>query len=65
MYAAALLFVWGAVIGHASRVTLAIGIVVTAVVIARVVAEERVLRATYSDYGDYARSTKALLPYVF
>jgi len=65
MYAAALLFVWAGVLGHASVLTLAIGAVVTAVALARVVAEERLLRAEYPDYGDYARTTKAFVPYVF
>jgi protein-S-isoprenylcysteine O-methyltransferase Ste14 len=35
------------------------------VVITRVVVEERLLRARYPEYADYARSTKALVPYVF
>jgi protein-S-isoprenylcysteine O-methyltransferase Ste14 len=65
MYAAALLFIWTAVISHLSVLTLAIGIVVAAVVITRVVVEEQLLRARYPEYDDYARSTKALVPYVF
>ena len=65
MYSAALLFVWAAVVSHLSVLTLAIGIAVTAVVIARVIAEERLLGAQYPEYHDYARSTRALLPYVF
>lgn len=52
-------------VSHASALTLAIGLVVTPVVIARVVAEERALRARYPGYDDYARSTKALVPYLF
>ena len=65
MYAAALLFVWAAVVSHWSVWTLAIGIVVAAVVVTRVVVEERLLRSRYPEYDDYARSTKALVPYVF
>lgn len=65
MYSAMLLFLWAAVLSHRSRFTLAIGIVVTSVVIARVVVEERLLRAAYPDYGEYARSTRALVPYLF
>lgn len=65
MYAAALLFVWAAVASHLSGFTLAVGVVVSVVVIARVVVEERLLRARYSDYDDYARSTKALVPFLF
>lgn len=65
MYAAALLFIWTAVLSHLSLMTLAIGIVVAAVVVNRVVIEERLLRARYPEYDNYARSTKALVPYVF
>jgi protein-S-isoprenylcysteine O-methyltransferase Ste14 len=65
MYAAALLFVWTAVVSHVSVLTLAIGLAVTAVVLGRVVTEERLLRATYPDYREYAHATKALVPYLF
>ena len=65
MYAAALLFIWTAVVSHLSVFTLAIGVGVAAVVITRVIVEERLLRARYPEYDDYARSTKALVPYVF
>jgi protein-S-isoprenylcysteine O-methyltransferase Ste14 len=65
MYAAALLFIWTAAVSHLSVMTLAIGLMVAAVVITRVVVEERLLRARYPEYDDYARSTKALVPYVF
>ena len=65
MYAAVLLFIWASVLGHLSILTVAIGIAMTALAIARVVVEERLLRARYPDYDDYARSTKALVPFVF
>lgn len=65
MYAAALLFIWTAVVSHRSLLTFALGIAVTAVAITRVYAEERLLRAQYADYGDYMRATNALLPFVF
>ncbi len=65
MYSAVLLFVWTAVVSHVSVLTLAIGIAVTVVVIARVIAEERLLSAKYPEYQDYKRSTKALVPYLF
>ena len=64
-YSAALLFVWAAVIGHLSRLTLAVGVAVTCVAVARVIAEERLLRKQYPDYSDYARATKSLVPYLF
>lgn len=65
MYSAALLFIWAGVVSHLSVWTLAIGIAVAGVIVARVVAEERLLRARYPEYDDYTRSTKALVPYVF
>ena len=54
MYSAALLFIWAAVVSHVSVLTLAIGIAVAAVIIARGIAEERLLRAEYPEYADYA-----------
>ena len=42
----------------------AIGLIVTVVVVLRVIVEERLLRARYPDYSGYARSTKALVPFV-
>ena len=65
MYAAVLLFIWAGVVSHLSAFTLAIGVVVTVVAITRVIAEERLLRAKYPDYQGYARTTKALVPYLF
>jgi protein-S-isoprenylcysteine O-methyltransferase Ste14 len=65
MYFAALVFIWAGVASHISALTLAIGVVVTGVCVARVLVEERLLRSKYPDYPDYARSTKALIPFVF
>ena len=64
MYAAALLLVWSAVAARASSWSVALGVLVTAAVAGRVIWEERLLRASFSDYGDYARSTRALIPYI-
>ena len=65
MYSAALLFIWAAVVSHVSVLTLTVGIAATVVAIGRVIAEERLLRAQYPEYHEYARSTKALVPYLF
>lgn len=65
MYSAVLLFVWAGVLSHVSALTLTVGAFATGVAIARVVAEERLLRARYVDYADYALTTKALMPFVF
>lgn len=64
MYSAALVFIWAGIASHLSVLTLGIGIAVTAVVNARIIAEERLLRAKYPEYLDYSRSTKALIPFV-
>lgn len=64
MYAATLLFVWAAVLAHLSAMTLAVAIALTGVVAARIVLEERVLRERYPEYADYARASKAVLPYL-
>jgi protein-S-isoprenylcysteine O-methyltransferase Ste14 len=64
MYSAALLLVWSGVIARLTWGTAALGVLVTAVAVARVVYEERLLRAALSDYGEYARSTRALIPFI-
>lgn len=65
MYSAALLLIWSGVVSHASVLTLAIGLAAIGLTAARVSAEERLLAARFPDYPDYARSTKALVPFVF
>ncbi len=65
MYTAVLLLIWTAVVSHLSVLTLAIGVLASVIVVARVVVEERILRARYPDFDDYARRTKALVPYLF
>jgi len=64
MYAAALLFIWTAVLSHRSWLNVGIGLTATLVIVLRVVIEERLLRARYADYREYACSTKALVPFV-
>lgn len=64
MYSAALIFIWAAVLSHLSPWTLVLGLVVTSVVGARVVVEERLLRQRYPEYEGYARATKALIPFI-
>jgi protein-S-isoprenylcysteine O-methyltransferase Ste14 len=64
MYSAALLFIWAGVFSHVSLLTLAVGGVVTAVAAARIILEERLLRARYAEYAAYVRTTKAVVPYL-
>jgi protein-S-isoprenylcysteine O-methyltransferase Ste14 len=64
MYAAVLLFIWAAVAGHLSMFTIPVGAGVTVICLARVVVEERLLRAGCPDYPAYARTTKVLVPFI-
>jgi protein-S-isoprenylcysteine O-methyltransferase Ste14 len=65
MYAAALLLIWATVLSHWSWLCLAVGAAVSLVLIPRIVDEERQLRERFPDYAEYARSTKALVPFVW
>jgi len=65
MYAANLLFLWAAVLSHASAWTVALAVAVTAVVSVRIVFEERILRERYAaEYETYTRETKAVIPFL-
>jgi len=64
MYAAALVLIWATVLSHPSLLCLLVGAAVTIVVMPRILDEERRLRGRYPEYADYARSTKALVPFV-
>jgi protein-S-isoprenylcysteine O-methyltransferase Ste14 len=64
MYAAALLFVWAAVLSHLSALTVVVGIILTGLVATRIVPEERLLRQHYPEHAAYVRSTKAVIPYL-
>jgi len=56
MYAAVLLFVLSGIGRNLSSLTAAIGIAFVALVAARIIVEERLLRARYPEYRDYASS---------
>lgn len=64
MYAAALLFVWSSILGHLFSTTSFIGLIVTGAIAVRIVTEERLLRARYSDYLEYSRETKLVIPFI-
>lgn len=64
MYSAALLFIWSGVLAHISSLTVPLGVLGMCVAGARIIVEERLLRVRYADYGQYARTTKALIPFV-
>jgi protein-S-isoprenylcysteine O-methyltransferase Ste14 len=65
MYAGALLLLWASIAGHPSIGNVVLGLLVAMMVVAKIILEERLLRAAFPDYTEYARSTKALIPFVF
>lgn len=64
MYACALLILWAGVAAHLSPGNVGIGLVASALVLGKIVVEERLLKAAYPEYAEYARTTKALVPFV-
>jgi protein-S-isoprenylcysteine O-methyltransferase Ste14 len=64
MYSGALLFIWASVLSHLIMWTMAIGVIVTVIIVLRVVFEERYLRSRYPEYFEYVKVTKAFIPYL-
>ena len=64
IYAAAWLFAWVGVAMHWSLTNGALAAVIAATLVVKIAYEERLLRATYSEYDAYARQTKRLIPFV-
>lgn len=64
MYAAALLLIWLSVLGYVSTVTVIVAVIVTCVIFFRIGVEEQFLRERFSDYAEYARKTKRVIPYL-
>lgn len=64
IYAAALLFLWTGVAANASPLSVALGLVATAMLALRILFEERLVRRRYPDYDAYARRTKRVIPFI-
>jgi protein-S-isoprenylcysteine O-methyltransferase Ste14 len=64
IYAAILYFFWAGIAAHPSLVTVAVGVLATALTAVRIVAEEKLLVTMYPEYGAYARVTKRVVPFV-
>lgn len=64
IYAAILYFLWAGIAAHASLVTVAVGLLATALTAVRIVAEEKLLVTMYPAYQTYARGTKRIVPFV-
>jgi len=64
MYTAALLLLWSSIPGHFSLINAVIGLIVTVNIAVRIVTEERLLRARYPDYAEYAHKTRRIIPFI-
>jgi protein-S-isoprenylcysteine O-methyltransferase Ste14 len=64
MYTAALLLVWSSILGHISLLNVVIGLIVTVNIAFRIVTEEQLLRTRYSDYAEYSRKTRRIIPFI-
>jgi protein-S-isoprenylcysteine O-methyltransferase Ste14 len=64
IYAAILYFVWAGVLTHLGLTNLLLAGIATAATAVRIVAEERLLVASYPDYRDYASRTRRVVPFV-
>ena len=64
IYAAILYFVWAGIPSHLSAEAVAAAGLVSLGLVARMLFEERFLRAEYPDYDAYARQTKRVIPFV-
>jgi protein-S-isoprenylcysteine O-methyltransferase Ste14 len=64
IYAAILLFLWAGVAAHGTTLSVLAAIVATAALAVRAIAEEEMVFAVYPEYGEYARHTKRVIPYV-
>jgi protein-S-isoprenylcysteine O-methyltransferase Ste14 len=64
IYASIAYFVWAGVAAHPTLDALGAALVVTAMLLARMLLEERFLRRTYPGYGEYAKRAKRFIPFV-
>jgi len=64
MYSAAMLLVWTATFVHLTWWSAALATLVTVAISGRIRWEERLLGTAFSDYADYAKSTRAVIPYL-
>jgi protein-S-isoprenylcysteine O-methyltransferase Ste14 len=65
IYTAACLFGWAAIITHFSLASVVCGVLMLVGSLARMFAEEHLVRQTYPEYIEYARVTRRMLPGIF
>ena len=64
IYAAIMYFMWAGIAAHLSFVTVAVGLLATAMTAVRIAGEEKLLTDTYPEYVQYSQTTKRLIPFV-
>ena len=64
IYAAAWLFIWVGAASHWSIENAALAVAIAFMLVVRIACEEKLLRAAYPEYDDYAKRTKRLVPFV-
>jgi protein-S-isoprenylcysteine O-methyltransferase Ste14 len=64
IYAAAWLIIWTGVAVHFSWENASLALVVAATLVVKIGCEEKLLREAYPEYGEYARRTRRLIPFV-
>ena len=64
IYVALWAFAWAGVADHLTVVSAAMGLLVAAGLIARMVLEEDLLRSRFPEYSAYAKRTKRIVPFV-
>jgi protein-S-isoprenylcysteine O-methyltransferase Ste14 len=65
IYAALLYFLWAGVLTHPDMVNGLLGVLVTAGLVVRMMAEESLVAERYPEYAVYAARTKRIVPFVF
>lgn len=65
IYTAICLFGWAGVLSNWSGLAAALGVLLIAGAIARMLCEERLVVEKYPEYRDYAKRTKRMVPHVF
>lgn len=65
IYSAILYFVWAGIAAHPARATILVGLLASALLGVRMLAEEQLLLERYPEYAEYARRTPRILPFLF
>ncbi len=65
VYAAVLLFIFAAIASNFSIQNAGLGLLGTAGALTRILMEEELLRREFTEYTDYAKETKRLIPFIF